>query len=117
MRQITVNVNCEKGKLNRYFQRCIGAGRAAEVMRYTAFEQLKQIQKKKLLKNFTKVIGNGMMKVMRMLLADMSVKLMRMIHLIVLLLMKIQQKVKKYNGANLLRRITVRKIICGISAV
>lgn len=45
MRQITVNVNCKKGKLNRYFQRCIGAGRAAEVMRYTAFEQLKQIQK------------------------------------------------------------------------
>ena len=45
MRQITVNIGQEKGKLNRYFKRCIGAGRAAEVMRHVAFEQLKQIQK------------------------------------------------------------------------
>lgn len=45
MREITVNMNREKGALNRYFKRCIGAGRAAEVMRYTAFEQLKQVQR------------------------------------------------------------------------
>lgn len=45
MRQITVNVGQEQGKLNRYFKRCIGAGRAAEVMRHTAFEQLKQVQR------------------------------------------------------------------------
>ena len=45
MRTIKTDVRQEKGKLNRYFCKCIGAGRAAEVMRYTAFEQLKQIQK------------------------------------------------------------------------
>jgi len=44
MRIIRANVGQEKGKLNRYFCKCIGAGRAAEVMRYVAFEQLKQIQ-------------------------------------------------------------------------
>lgn len=45
MRTIRTDVRQEKGKLNRYFCKCIGAGRAAEVMRYVAFEQLKQIQK------------------------------------------------------------------------
>lgn len=45
MRTITTDIREEKGRLNRYFCKCIGAGRAAEVMRYQAFEQLKQIQK------------------------------------------------------------------------
>ena len=45
MRKITTDIRQEKGRLNRYFCKCIGAGRAAEVMRYQAFEQLKQIQK------------------------------------------------------------------------
>ena len=44
MRKITTDIRQEKGKLDRYFCKCIGAGRAAEVMRYQAFEQLKQIQ-------------------------------------------------------------------------
>lgn len=45
MRNIQVHLSREKGKLDRYFGKCVGAGRAAEVMRYEAFEQLKQIQK------------------------------------------------------------------------
>lgn len=44
MRTIFADINKEKGKLNRYFSKCIGAGRAGEVMRHTAFEQLKKIQ-------------------------------------------------------------------------
>lgn len=44
MRKINVNVQNEKGTLNRYFSKCIGAGRAGEVMRYAAFEQLKTVQ-------------------------------------------------------------------------
>ncbi len=44
MRIITADINKEKGILNRYFQKCIGAGRAGEIMRHTAFEQLKMIQ-------------------------------------------------------------------------
>ncbi|MBQ8408631.1 MAG: glycoside hydrolase [Clostridia bacterium] len=44
MRQIKADINAKKGRLNRYFSRCIGAGRAAEVMRHTAYEQLKLIQ-------------------------------------------------------------------------
>ncbi len=45
MRTITTDIRQQKGKLNRYFSKCIGAGRAAEVMRYQAFEQLRQIQR------------------------------------------------------------------------
>ena len=45
MRIIYSDINREKCKLDRYFMKCIGAGRAAEVMRHTAYEQLKKIQK------------------------------------------------------------------------
>ena len=45
MRIIKSDINANKGKLNRYFSKCIGAGRAAEVMRHRAYEQLKLIQK------------------------------------------------------------------------
>lgn len=45
MRVVFVDINSEKGKLNRYFSKCVGAGRAAEVMRHKAYEQLKQIQR------------------------------------------------------------------------
>ena len=45
MRIIKSDINANKGKLDRYFAKCIGAGRAAEVMRHTAYEQLKMIQK------------------------------------------------------------------------
>ena len=45
MRELYIDVKEEKGKLNRYFTKSIGAGRAAEVMRYSAFEQLKMIQR------------------------------------------------------------------------
>jgi xylan 1,4-beta-xylosidase len=44
MRTIKANVNLEKGKLDRYFSACIGAGRAAEVMRYIPMQQLKKMQ-------------------------------------------------------------------------
>ena len=45
MRNIKANVNLKKGKLDRYFAKCIGAGRAAEVMRHAAYEQLRTVQK------------------------------------------------------------------------
>lgn len=45
MRTICVDISKEQGRLNRYFSKCIGAGRAGEVMRHTAFEQLKQVKK------------------------------------------------------------------------
>lgn len=45
MRTLNIDINNKKGKLNRYFSKCIGAGRAGEVMKYTAFEQLKQVKK------------------------------------------------------------------------
>ena len=44
MRNIKADVNTIKGKLNRYFAKCIGAGRAAEVMRHKAYEQLRTVQ-------------------------------------------------------------------------
>ena len=43
MRKITANLQVEKGRLNRYFSNCIGAGRAGEVMRYSAMKQLEKI--------------------------------------------------------------------------
>ena len=45
MRKITTNIHDEKGTLNRFFSNCIGAGRAAEVMRYAPMQQLQKIQK------------------------------------------------------------------------
>lgn len=45
MRTIKANINIEKGRLNRFFSGCIGAGRAGEVMRFSAMNQLKTIQK------------------------------------------------------------------------
>ena len=45
MRKITANIQNEKGPLNRFFSECIGAGRAAEVMRYVPMKQLEKIQK------------------------------------------------------------------------
>ena len=45
MRTIHANIKNEKGKLNRFFSECIGAGRAAEVMRYIPMKQLQQVQK------------------------------------------------------------------------
>lgn len=45
MRNIKANINERKGTLDRYFAKCIGAGRAAEVMRHQAYEQLRTVQK------------------------------------------------------------------------
>ena len=45
MRTIQANLQKERGKLNRFFSACIGAGRAGEVMRYIPMMQLKQMQK------------------------------------------------------------------------
>lgn len=45
MRIISSDLGKEKGKLNRFFSECIGAGRALEVMRHNAYEQLKTVQK------------------------------------------------------------------------
>ena len=44
MRNIKANINERKGTLDRYFAKCVGAGRAAEVMRHKAYEQLCTIQ-------------------------------------------------------------------------
>ena len=45
MRKVTLNVNDVKGKLDRYFSQCIGAGRAGEVMRLVPAKQLERIQR------------------------------------------------------------------------
>ena len=45
MRTIHANIKNEKGRLDRFFSECIGAGRAAEVMRYIPMKQLQQVQK------------------------------------------------------------------------
>lgn len=45
MRKIYADVTQVKGKLDRFFAKCIGAGRAGEVMRYVPMEQLKMIQR------------------------------------------------------------------------
>ena len=44
MRNIKADINERKGALDRYFARCVGAGRAAEVMRHEAYEQLRTVQ-------------------------------------------------------------------------
>lgn len=46
MRKITVSYCQEKGPLNRYYNHCIGAGRANELLRFTAMEQLEEAVKK-----------------------------------------------------------------------
>ena len=45
MRKISADITREKGKLDRFFfAKCIGAGRAGEVMRYVPMEQLKRFK-------------------------------------------------------------------------
>ena len=44
MRKIVTDINSVKGTLDRYFAECIGAGRAAEVMRHVPHEQLRTLQ-------------------------------------------------------------------------
>ncbi len=44
MRKIYADTAREKGRLDRFFAKCIGAGRAGEVMRYVPMEQLKTVQ-------------------------------------------------------------------------
>ena len=45
MRTIKAHFQNEKGRLNRFFSACIGAGRAGEVMRHIPMMQLQQMQK------------------------------------------------------------------------
>lgn len=45
MRIITADLQNQKGKLDRFFSACIGAGRAGEVMRHIPMKQLIQMQK------------------------------------------------------------------------
>lgn len=45
MRKINADITHEKGKLDRFFAECIGAGRAGEVMRHIPMEQLKQVMR------------------------------------------------------------------------
>lgn len=45
MRKITANVSNEKGKLDKFFSHCIGAGRAGEIMRKVPYDQLCMVQK------------------------------------------------------------------------
>lgn len=45
MREIYASLKEEKGRLNRYFNHTVGAGRAGEIMRYTAALQLKETVK------------------------------------------------------------------------
>ncbi len=45
MRNINVSYNDVKGNLNKYFNFCIGAGRAGELMRYIPIQQLKKAVK------------------------------------------------------------------------
>ena len=44
MRRIKADTNAKKGLLDRYFAKCVGAGRAAEVMRHEAYKQLCTVQ-------------------------------------------------------------------------
>ncbi len=44
MRNITFDIRNTNGTLNRYFESCIGAGRAGEVMRHAAYTQLQTLQ-------------------------------------------------------------------------
>ena len=45
MRNINVNINDEKGKLNRFFSKCIGAGRAGELLRFPVMAQLERARR------------------------------------------------------------------------
>ena len=45
MREINASVNAVKGTFNKYFNHTVGAGRAAEIMRYVPSLQLKEAVK------------------------------------------------------------------------
>ncbi|MBQ9745512.1 MAG: cellulase family glycosylhydrolase, partial [Clostridia bacterium] len=45
MREISASLNAEKGELNRFFAKCIGAGRAGELLRFPVMEQLARAQR------------------------------------------------------------------------
>ncbi|MBQ8448976.1 MAG: glycoside hydrolase [Clostridia bacterium] len=45
MRNICVSINDEKGKVDRFFARCISAGRAGELMRFPVMEQLERARR------------------------------------------------------------------------
>lgn len=45
MRNIDVDITKEKGKLDRFFSACIGAGRAGELMRFPVMAQLERAQR------------------------------------------------------------------------
>jgi len=45
MRNIIADLNTEKGKLDRFFAKCIGAGRAGELLRFPVMEQLERAQR------------------------------------------------------------------------
>lgn len=45
MRNISSDLNKEKGKLNRFFSKCVGAGRAGELLRFPVMGQLEKIQR------------------------------------------------------------------------
>ena len=42
MRNIDADITKEKGKLDRFFSACIGAGRAGELMRFPVMAQLER---------------------------------------------------------------------------
>ena len=45
MRNINTSINKEKGKLDRFFSACIGAGRAGELLRFPVMAQLERAQR------------------------------------------------------------------------
>ncbi len=45
MRRIEADIKNEKGPLNRFFSDCVGAGRAGEMLRKTAVDQMEEVQK------------------------------------------------------------------------
>ena len=55
MRTIKTDIKKEKGQHNKFFNSCVSAGRAAEVMRHTAYEQLKMAKKE--CGHFTKLVN------------------------------------------------------------
>ena len=45
MRNINTGISKEKGKLDRFFSACIGAGRAGELLRFPVMAQLERAQR------------------------------------------------------------------------
>jgi xylan 1,4-beta-xylosidase len=45
MRNINTSISKEKGKLDRFFSACIGAGRAGELLRFSVMAQLERAQR------------------------------------------------------------------------